>query len=122
MQEPVLCWHFPAFDFHATLAGMLGPTLIRHQVVQVGQPRQKRLLTTTGLVKPFHREQFPVDGVVGLNEQGAGHRHLGVFEHRGEREPTPRQYGDQTLAVKRTDYAIEGHRRDMIEDGHRVPN
>jgi hypothetical protein len=34
-----------------------------------------------------------------------------------ERESTPRQYGDQNLAAKRTDYAIEGHRRDMIEDG-----
>jgi hypothetical protein len=82
IEEPVLCWHFPAFDFHATLAGMLGPTLIRHQVVQVGQPREKRLLAATGMMESLHREEFPLDGVVGLIEQGAGHRHLGVCEHR----------------------------------------
>src|SRR5262249_18296281 len=32
--------------------------------------------------KPFHREQFPLDGVVGLVQQGAGHRHLRVCQHR----------------------------------------
>jgi hypothetical protein len=37
---------------------MLGPTLIRHQVIQVRQPRQERLLAATWMVKPFHREQF----------------------------------------------------------------
>ena len=72
----------PAFHFHATLAGMLGPTLIGHQVVQVGQPREKRLLAPFGMMEPFHREQFPLDGVMGLIQQGAGHRHLRVCEHR----------------------------------------
>jgi hypothetical protein len=33
------------------------------------------------MVKPFHREQFPRDGMVGLIQQGARHRHLRVFEH-----------------------------------------
>jgi hypothetical protein len=35
----------PPLDFHTTVAAMLGPTLIRHQVVQVRESRQKRLLT-----------------------------------------------------------------------------
>jgi hypothetical protein len=34
------------------------------------------------MVKPFHREQFPRDGVMGLIQQGTGHRHLRIFEHR----------------------------------------
>ena len=34
------------------------------------------------MMEPFHREQFPLDGVMGLIQQGAGHRHLRVFEHR----------------------------------------
>src|SRR5262245_45817343 len=52
-----------AFHFHATLPGMLGSTLIRDEIVQVGEPRQKRLLMATGMVKRFHHEQFPVDGI-----------------------------------------------------------
>ena len=46
------------------------------------ESREKRLLAATGMVKAFHREQFPLDGVMGLVEQGAGHRHLRVFKHR----------------------------------------
>ena len=61
---------------------MLGATLIRHQVVEVCQPCEKRLLAATWMVKAFHHEEFPVDGVMGLIQQGAGHRHLRVFEHR----------------------------------------
>jgi hypothetical protein len=34
------------------------------------------------MVKPLHREQFPRDGVMGLMQPGARHRHLRVFEHR----------------------------------------
>ena len=45
---------------------MLGPTLIRHQVVEVCQPCEKRLLTATWVMEPFHREEFPLDGVMGL--------------------------------------------------------
>src|SRR5712691_5727716 len=33
-------------------------------------------------MKGFHGEQFPHDGVMGLIEQGAGHRHLGICKHR----------------------------------------
>jgi hypothetical protein len=43
---------------------MLGATLIRDQVIQAREPRQKRLLTATWMMKPFHGEQFPLDGVM----------------------------------------------------------
>ena len=33
---------------------MLGASLIRHQVVQVGQPHEKRLLAAIGMMKAFH--------------------------------------------------------------------
>jgi hypothetical protein len=33
------------------LASVLGTALIRHQVVQMGQPAQKRLLVTFGMMK-----------------------------------------------------------------------
>ena len=66
IEEPVWCGYSPAFHFHAALTGMLSPTLIGDQVVQVGEPRQKRLLTAAWMVKRFHHEQFPVDGIMGL--------------------------------------------------------
>jgi DDE domain len=70
------------FHFHPTLAGVLGTTLIRHQVVQMREPRDKRLLAPAWVMEPFHHEQFPVDGVMSLIPQRAGHRHTGVFEDR----------------------------------------
>jgi transposase len=66
IKHPVACGYSPAFHFHATLPGMLGSTLIRDQVVEVCQPREKRLLAAIGMVKPFHCEEFPLDGIVGL--------------------------------------------------------
>ena len=82
IEEPVCCGYSSAFHFHATLTRMLGATLIRDEVVQVGEPREKRLLTATGMMEPFHREQFPLDGVMRLIQQGTRHRHLRVFEER----------------------------------------
>ena len=61
---------------------MLRSTLIGNQIVEVRQPRQKRLLTAARMMEALHHEQFPVDGVMGLIQQGAGHRHLWVCEHR----------------------------------------
>ena len=61
---------------------MLGATLIRDQVVQMGQPAQKRLLAPFGVMAAFHREQLPLDGVMGLIQQRAGDGHLRVGEHR----------------------------------------
>src|ERR1700752_4097638 len=34
----------------------------------------------------------------------------------GQRQPTTRQYGHDTLLTERTDQAIEGHRGDMADD------
>ena len=45
---------------------MVGATLIRDQVVQMGQPAQKRLLAPFGVMEAFHREKFPLDGVMSL--------------------------------------------------------
>ena len=66
VEHPILCRYSPTFHFHTTLTGMLGATLIRDEVVQVGEPCEKRLLASTRMVKPFHREQFPLDGIVRL--------------------------------------------------------
>src|SRR6266446_7251927 len=82
VEEPILCWDCSSFHFHPALPGMLSTTLIRHQVVQVREPCEKRLLTATWMVKSFHREQFPLDSVMGLIQQGAGGWHLGVFKDR----------------------------------------
>jgi hypothetical protein len=78
VEHPVCCRDSPAFYFYATLTRVLGPTLIRDEVIQMRESRQKRLLAPAWVVKPFHGKQFPRDGVVGLIQQGARHRHLRV--------------------------------------------
>jgi hypothetical protein len=50
-------------------------------MVKMGQPSQEHLLAPFAMMKGFHHEQLPFDGVMRLIEQGAGHWHLGVFEH-----------------------------------------
>jgi hypothetical protein len=45
---------------------MLGPTLVGDEVVQVCEPREKYLLAPFGMMEAFHREQFPLDSVMGL--------------------------------------------------------
>jgi hypothetical protein len=82
IEEPVACRHSSAFYLHPTLPGMLGAPLIRDQVVQVRQAREKRLLAATWVMKAFHGEQFPLDGVMRLIEPSARDRHLGVCEDR----------------------------------------
>src|SRR5215510_2315429 len=66
IEHPVWCGDSPAFHFHATLASVLGATLVRNQVIQVREPRQKGLLAPGWMMEPLHREQFPLDGVMGL--------------------------------------------------------
>jgi hypothetical protein len=66
IEEPVCGGSSPAFHFHAALTGMLGTTLIGDQVIQMGQPCEKRLLTAAWMVKRFHHEQFPFDSIMGL--------------------------------------------------------
>ena len=82
IEEPVACRDCSSFDFYPTLPGMQGATLGGHQVVQMGQPSKKRLLAASWMVKALHREKFPLNGVMGLIQQGAHHGHLRVFAHR----------------------------------------
>ena len=35
IEQPVACRDGASFDFHPTLAGVLGATLIRHKVIQM---------------------------------------------------------------------------------------
>jgi hypothetical protein len=81
IEEPVSGRYASVFHFHATLASMLGPALIRDEVVQVGESREKRLLAATGMMEALHGEQFPLDGVMGLIQQGTGRGHLRGREH-----------------------------------------
>ena len=46
------------------------------------EPSQECLLAAFEMVESLHHEQLPVDGVVGLIQQRAGHRHPGVCKHR----------------------------------------
>ena len=49
VEEPVVCWDGSSFDFHPTLAGMLRTPLVGHEVIQMGEPAQKRLLAPFGM-------------------------------------------------------------------------
>ena len=82
VEEPVSCRDGASFDFHPARPSMLGATLIRHEVVQVRQAPETRLLAAVRMMASLHHQAFPIDGVMGLIEPGAGHRHPGVGEHR----------------------------------------
>ena len=56
IEQPVARRDLSAFHVHATLTCMQSPTLIRHQVLQVRQLREKRLLAATRMMEPLHRE------------------------------------------------------------------
>jgi hypothetical protein len=53
VEDPVACGDSASFHFHATLAGMLSPMLIRDQIIEVRQPCEKRLLAPTWMMKPL---------------------------------------------------------------------
>ena len=82
IEQPVSCWDCSSFDFYTTLPGMYGPTLIRDEVIQVCESREKGFLTAPWMVKSFHGKELPLDGVMRLIQQRAGRRHLGVCKHR----------------------------------------
>jgi hypothetical protein len=71
-EHPVWCEDSSAFSCHPTLPGMLDPTLIRDQVGEVREPRQKRLRTTPWMMDPVHDEQGPRDGIMRLLHARAG--------------------------------------------------
>ena len=54
VEEPVACGDCSAFHFHSTLAGMLSASLVGHEVIQMGEPAQKRLLAAFGMMEAFH--------------------------------------------------------------------
>ena len=64
IEEPVAGRYLSTFYFHATLTRMLGSTLIRNEIVQVCEPRQKRLLAPARMMEAFHGKQLPFDGVM----------------------------------------------------------
>jgi hypothetical protein len=66
VEEPVACWDGSSFDFHPTLSGMLSAPLVGHQVIQMGEPAQKRLRAPVGMMEAFHHEQLPLESVMGL--------------------------------------------------------
>jgi hypothetical protein len=45
---------------------MLGTPLRRDEVVQVGKLHEESLLTTPGMMNPFHHEELAVYSVMGL--------------------------------------------------------
>jgi hypothetical protein len=61
----------PPCHFHATLARMLGATLIRHAMVPGGAPRQNRLWVAPGRMEALPGAQWPGEGVMGLLQAGA---------------------------------------------------
>jgi len=82
MQESILRGDFATVHFSPTLPGMPGSTLIRDQVVEVRSPGEKHLLAALRMMKRFHHEQLPLDSVMRLIQQGAGHRPPGIFKDR----------------------------------------
>ena len=72
IEEPVVGWDCSILHCHATLASMPSATLIRDEVIQVRQSREKRL----------HGKELPLGGVMGLIQQGTGHGHLRGCQHR----------------------------------------
>jgi len=100
VEEPVACWDCASFHFHATLAGMLGPTLIRDEVVQVGEPGEKRLLASTRVMVTVDRRITPPTAAPERSVPVSGHSapqcpdvyhaypaggslHTPAFSHRG---------------------------------------
>jgi hypothetical protein len=56
VEHPICGGDAPAFHFDPALARVLGSTLIRDQVIEVGEPRQKRPLAPSGMMQAFHHE------------------------------------------------------------------
>jgi len=56
IEELISCGDGAAFHLHPTLPSMLGTTLVGHQVVQMGEPSQERLLAAFGMMESLHHE------------------------------------------------------------------
>jgi hypothetical protein len=73
---PVSGRDFASCAFHPPLPSRQGMTLGEHQGVQMRQPSQKRLGAPFRIMKALQYAQVPVDGLLGLLQQGAHHRHM----------------------------------------------
>src|SRR5215510_11591370 len=54
VEEPVSCGDCSSFHFYATAAGMLSAPLVGHEMIQMGQSSQERLLAPLGMIEAFH--------------------------------------------------------------------
>jgi hypothetical protein len=82
IEQPVPGRHCASCHFPPPLAGVLGPTLRRDQVVEVCPSRQKRLLAPVWMMEPLHGEPCPLAGMMGLLQARTGHRPLGGCKDR----------------------------------------
>ena len=127
VEEPVACGHCSSFHFHAALAGMLGPTLIGNQVVEVCQPRDKRLLAATWVVVTVDRRIAPPTAAPERSVPVSGHSapqcpdvchaylagdslHTPAFSHRGSVH--------EALANCCSAHRVDHHSHDRSRSGH----
>src|SRR5215510_7105302 len=66
VEHPVRCRDAAAFHFHPTPTRILGSPLVRNQVVEMRQPREKRRLAPAWVMKAFHVEELAVHRVMRL--------------------------------------------------------
>jgi hypothetical protein len=66
IEHPVACWDCSTLHFDPTLTGVLGASLIRHQIVEMRSSGEKRLLAALRMVEAFHHAQLPLKSVMGL--------------------------------------------------------
>src|SRR5205823_11846918 len=74
--HPVWGGYSSVFDFHTALPPMLGATLIRDEVIQMGQPCQKRLLTSAWIMVTVDRRIAPPTAAPERSVPVSGHAAL----------------------------------------------
>ena len=82
VEEPVACGNCASFPLPRHIGRHAWPDADRGPGCRgVPAPVRNACWLPFGMMEAFHREQLPLDGVMGLIQQRAGHRHLGVCEH-----------------------------------------
>ena len=127
VEEPVSCRDCSSFHFHPTLPDMLGATLVGHQVVQMGQPAQKRLLAPFGVMVTVGRRIAPPTAAPERSVPVSGHSapqcpdvchaypagdslHTPAFSHRGSVH--------EALASCYSAHRVDHHSHDRSRSGH----
>jgi hypothetical protein len=82
VEYPICAGSTSALDFHPTWTSVLGSTVIRDQVRQGRQSGQQCLLPPFGRMEALHHAQLPLDGVVGLIQERAGHGYTRIVKPR----------------------------------------